>query len=194
MKKHLRETFVKLLEERDASTITMTNLATAAQVNRSTIYRYYGSLSELLGDCIYCIACRADLNAPAVDDPHFLSKIYQGIVSSYTGIYENAKLFSLIDYWEGSSPNFAPHRVYLSERSALYYDEIVAVLHELKPDMGVDRTYLRAALSAISGSTIDCWRKGGFIESPKEMALVTVSLFQGLFIGLGIPVPDLCSF
>lgn len=49
-KKALKEALVELLQERELSTVTVTELCKAADVNRSTFYSHYETLTNVLDD------------------------------------------------------------------------------------------------------------------------------------------------
>ena len=47
-KKVIEETFLNLLEKKDISSITITEICTIADINRATFYRYYEDIYDLL--------------------------------------------------------------------------------------------------------------------------------------------------
>lgn len=49
-KKMIREAFIKMLNERPLSKITVKDIATACEINRNTFYYYYADVYELLSE------------------------------------------------------------------------------------------------------------------------------------------------
>jgi hypothetical protein len=177
-KKLIRETLLRLMDSLDFVKISMRLLAEETGVNRSTLYRYYGSTLDVLGDCIYHIAGRAEENIPSAEDPDFMNKIWYNVYDSYCDIRENARLFMLLNRFPEKHSATPRHVAILKEHGRNYYHGLVGELSKLKPKCSMDKTYLEVVLGNISGGIVDHWAAGGFTETPEELTDMTLELFN----------------
>lgn len=178
-KKIIRQSLVELLDVHGLDDITMGMLAEAADVNRSTIYRYYSSLFDVLGDCIYEIAGKADERIPsAATREDFMGQVRQTVENSYRGIRDNRGLYSFMERSPKTVFCKTEHVAVVEEHSASYYRGLVDGLLDLGVHLIVPRRCLEITLGRTSGAVVQYWIESGFRETPEEMADITVRLFE----------------
>lgn len=143
----------------------MAELAKRAGMNRSTIYRYYSSLYEVLGDCIYQYAGKADQNVPQASDPDFWEVVRDNYVNSARDIVAHGKLYNLLFRYPSEFPADSPHVMVLKRHSDDYYRLLVDQLLVRYPVCRVPRDYLEVSLARLSGGALEAWIEGGCVES-----------------------------
>ena len=71
----LKEALVRLLEEKPLEKITVYELCTKAEVNRTTFYKYYGSPYDLLDDIRADFLHELEVNLQEKENPYSLQNI-----------------------------------------------------------------------------------------------------------------------
>ncbi len=101
-KRLLKEALLELLENRALEKITVTDVCTTADVNRSTFYGYYQDIGQLLVEIEDDVLNQLPLspNSPiAYSDQRFLATLQ----SFFQYVYENEKLFRVLILQRDSS-------------------------------------------------------------------------------------------
>lgn len=83
MRKLIRETLLDLLDIRPLERISVIDIVEAAQISRSTFYRYYKDIYELFYDCALVYNAGLDRNEPLRGDGLFFAKLYENIRRSF---------------------------------------------------------------------------------------------------------------
>lgn len=180
-RKAIRNGLIELLEKRSINDITMAALAEAADVDRSTIYRYYSSMLDVLGDCLYEIAGTADRYIPTASNwEDFMQEIYEAVERSYQGISANRKLYALTQQQHRITFGSMEHVFRIESRSNAYYRGIVQGLQDMGLALTVSPRYLECVLSGASGSIVNYWIESGFSETAEEMAQRTITTFEAI--------------
>ena len=179
----IRAAFMGLLEHESLRDLTVRKVIDAADVGRSTFYRHYASLYEVLGDCIYQIAGTADKRIPEADSyQDFLSQTWTTMRDAYASIRDNMELFSFAIKGLRFSLNSMEHMRILEDHSHVYYEGMVNCLEKLPPCL------LERTLAQLSSSMIAYWIENGFAEPPERIADLTVEAFDALINVNPIPI------
>ena len=161
-KRLLRESLIRLLEQHHIYEITVSQLCTAAQINRSTFYKYYNNVREIyeeieneaLSACAECVA-----TVDSQDDETVIKRVEELLLH----IKENADLFRLL--LENSKDRAFSYK--------LVEDTVGAVTKMYKPVLGSKKKYAQyLSLFVVSGalSVMKKWLDTGMKESPRELA------------------------
>lgn len=177
-RKLIRQALLALLEDHGFESITLSMVAERAEVNRSTVYRYYESLMDILGDCIYEVSGMADEHVPPHGAPDFDDRLERVIACSYRDMRDHASLYLLIRRFPQDTPSGSPHVGVVEAHSRKFYRNLVDQLVALRPGIAGSHAYLETTLSGISGALAKNWIDGGFVEEPEELARVTMSFFS----------------
>lgn len=182
MRTRLRKAMTSLLKESDFEDITVEEVAQRADVHRSTVYRYYGSLDDMLGDCLCEHFGRVNRDLPDVDDPCFFEKAHEALIDSYREIKENPKLYACCTQARYTLSLDPVHLKRLKEQATLFS---VSVSKALVIKYGIERfpmEYFEQLLQSVGASLIRTWTKDGFRQSPEDMAKVTAAMYEGLAV------------
>lgn len=169
-KKAIRDALLSLLECHNFGEITVEMVASQANVNRSTIYRHYCSLLDVLGDCIYQIAGKADESVPTGAYPELMSQVRETTHEALLGIKENIKLYSLLGWYASGFPGAADHVRFVQTHSEMYYKGLVENLIKSRPNILEKPEILAKLLESISGAIISQWVASGFAELTETVA------------------------
>ena len=116
-KKAIRNSFVKLLAEKDIEKITIKEVADGADVDRKTVYNYYGGVYEVLGDLQSELATTIEKEIDAFD---FETRDIQDVFLVLTRIVkENMELYSLVMGINKNSVFITQLVEYLKEKIAI---------------------------------------------------------------------------
>ncbi|MET8000861.1 TetR/AcrR family transcriptional regulator [Nonomuraea glycinis] len=175
----LARALIELVEERDLSRISVSDVAEAAGVSRSAFYDHYRDVHELAED-----ACTAmidnlieSLPGPGLDSPDLAQEAISGLTAFFGSLTEHAGLYRALLGPEGSA-RVAGH---IRRRLAGVVRERLA-----HADAGVwpervphDVTAAFTA-GALIGVAVD-WIEGGCSRTPAEMAEVTWPLLNAQY-------------
>ena len=93
-KRAIRNSFVKLLAEKEIDKITIKEIADGADVDRKTVYNYYGGIYDVLGDLQSELATSLEKELDAFD---YENRDIQEVFSVLTKVVkENMELYSLV--------------------------------------------------------------------------------------------------
>ncbi|MGI5888378.1 MAG: TetR/AcrR family transcriptional regulator [Oscillospiraceae bacterium] len=150
IKESLGIALVQLLKEKELSRITVSELAEKAGVGRVSFYRNFGTKDNLLR---YVIGNITDgfIKNSGIDLKDPLSK------ESLTKLYSH-----LYDYREVTPLLIRDHRMDFVKDQ---FDRIL-----IDPDSSYREKYLSSFLSGALYNVYCAWAKGGFIETPEEIA------------------------
>lgn len=179
-KKLIKETFLKLLEECDFEAIAISDIAAAAGLHRSTVYRYYGSTLSLLGDCIADMFNLTKDRVPSGDDPNFWAVLERNSIWSHRQIKENRELYLLTKRRDNMLPTEPEHVTLLAQLSTNYFDKIVEEYERCQGPLSVEGAYLSRALRSMCFSVTEQWVEGDMRESPEEIAALMTKLVRSL--------------
>ena len=182
MEAHIRETFLRMLETKDAESISVSELAKEAGINRSTFYRHYDSIFAVLGDCIAINAGNADKKIPAPDDPAFMEKVRIVLEESFRDIANHPDLYQMSGRYK-SKVGVSRHVAILQERANAFYEGLMPGLEVRYPGIAAVKAYVPVMLSRLSGGVTGTWVAGGMKESPEEIAAMEYRAFLGLLEG-----------
>ena len=178
----IRESFLRLLKTRDVESITVSELAREAGINRSTFYRHYDSIFAVLGDCIALNAGNADKKVPDPDDPEFMEKVRLVLEDSFRDIATHPELYGMAGRYQ-SKVGVARHVAILQERANAFYEGLMPGLEARYPGLSAARKYIPSVLAHVSGGITDLWVMSGMKESPEEMSRMELRIFCGLLEG-----------
>ena len=156
-KKVITETFLDLLEKKDISSITVTEICKGADINRGTFYRYYQDQYDLLRDIennfIETVknTYKVD-NLPKDTVPSFSKSMLELILS-------NKKLIQILF-------NTDHNAYFLTQLLEIAYDNCLTFLLERIPDVN-ERDLGYALVFSFNGAlgVINYWIKNDFQDS-----------------------------
>ncbi|MBQ9953883.1 MAG: TetR/AcrR family transcriptional regulator [Eggerthellaceae bacterium] len=189
----IRDAMIELLDDGvDFSDVTIDMVAERADVHRSTVYRHFGSLEEILGDCLCEHFGRVNRNLPPIDDPGFFECAERALAESHREIMRNPVLYSYSRLERRGLTLDPAHLRLLVEQSNLFASATTRAFarkHGVEPE-SVD---FLVTMQSITGSAIiDAWIEGGFQQSPEELARVSMEFFESLAVAAA-KLPLSCS-
>ncbi|MER5327186.1 TetR/AcrR family transcriptional regulator [Streptosporangium roseum] len=167
---------MKLIEERDLSRISVSDVAEGAGVSRSAFYDHYRDVHELAEDA--CTAMIDDLieslPGPALDSPDLAQEAIESLTAFFGSLAEHTGLYRALLGSEGSA-RVAGH---IRRR-------IAAVVHERLahadasgwPERVPHDVTASFTAGALIGVAVD-WLEGGCSRTSAEMAEVTWPLLN----------------
>lgn len=166
----IEDALLRLMKREAFKDITVTQICQEAQVARQTFYRYYRSSAEVLEQHIFDLWKRhQEAHSPFSDDlAEVLLTMYQNLPLSRELLETLGKnnLFYLEEQ---------------AEREVYMLQSADAPLRRLLSSELYDRYFV-----AFIASTINCvlrlWTEGGFKESPRELADLTLIFFAGTVV------------
>lgn len=177
------QAFLRLLEQKDFSYITVKELCQAAGVNRSTFYLHYETMADLLNECAEHIN-RHFLSYMEQDVTRFVSKLHDCPLEE---LYLVTPTY-LTPYLRYIQENQRLFRTALEHRVTLRLEDSYAGLsrHVLTPILerfGVpeqDRGYLLAFHLNGLMAIIDQWLKGGCTDPIEHVVAVIQQCVRSL--------------
>ena len=170
----IRSAFLKLLAQKGFPKLTVKDIIQEAQINRSTFYAHYTDKYDLLN----CVEQELldNLNTAELSDGLIKSDGSQTILESVLSsrarlLKDNGQLFALL-MSENGDPAFADklgesiYRIWTSS--------------DLRRRFVLPDNYAMAALIGILSGILNEWVRGGFKETPDELASIVVSLIAPL--------------
>lgn len=182
----LARALIELVEERDLSRISVSDVAERAEVSRTAFYDHYRNVHELAED-----ACTAmidsliqSLPAPDLDAPDLTQEVIMSLQAFFASLAQHAGLYRSLLGPEGSAP-VADHirrrstaAIHHHVRHAFgggdltrYVDSSLDVPHD------VPAAFTAGALLGVAND----WLQRGCPRSPAEMAALTWPLFSALY-------------
>ena len=170
----IRSAFLKLLAQKGFPKLTVKDIIQEAQINRSTFYAHYTDKYDLLN----CVEQELldNLNTAELSDGLIKSDGSQTILESVLSsrarlLKDNGQLFALL-MSENGDPAFADK---LGESIYRIWTSSDLRGRFVQPD-----NYAMAALIGILSGILNEWVRGGFKETPDELASIVVSLIAPL--------------
>jgi AcrR family transcriptional regulator len=175
----LARALIELVEERDLSRISVSDVAERAGVSRSAFYDHYRDVHELAED-----ACTAmidhlieSLPGPGLDSADLAQEATEALAAFFGSLAEHAGLYRALLGTEGSA-RVAGH---IRRR-------IAGVVHERLahadaggwPERVPHDVTAAFTAGALIGVAVD-WIEGGFSRTPAEMAEVTWPLLNAQY-------------
>ena len=161
-KRVIKETFLNLLEKKDISNITVTEICEIADINRGTFYRYYMDVYDLLKNIEQEFIDEIK-NSPSIErmQDHSISSFTKGILS----IFENNKKIVRILF------NTDNNVYFLNEVLEVAYEKCMGRWEEEQPEMKGPELE-NAVVFIFNGAlgVINYWIKNDFNMSSDEVA------------------------
>ncbi|GAE25357.1 transcriptional regulator [Halalkalibacter wakoensis JCM 9140] len=164
----LQESFIKLMQEKPLTKITIKEVCELADINRSTFYSHYKDLYDLLNQIEDGII--EDLNQTLSSFNHTKNEeaiqMTETLLEYLVKNHESSQtLFS-----ENGNPEFQQKVMMLA------HQHLLNVLNADKQNLPINAEYL--SLYIVNGSihVIQHWLKNGVKESPKEIAELIITL------------------
>lgn len=165
-KRLLQEALLELMRGQELADITVTNIVTHADYNRSTFYRHYNHKEQLADDIItdQLTQLMNVFKNPYKNGKYiYLHNLSPDDIQIFNHIYEHRTFYSLW-YKFTKLPGFKD--VFLDSLIRLFKDDIALV----SPDTDLDdRLYTSFYANGILGIIID-WIESGLEKSPAYMA------------------------
>ena len=161
-RRRIETALVRLLQDRELEKITVKEICTAAEVNRTTFYANYLDVYDLADKLREKL--EADFSAQFAANAQHAYTGTDGALRMFTHIYENQlfyKTYFKLGYDEA-------HQVMIYDASRAESD-----FHGEHIDYHIE--FFRAGLNAI----IKKWMAMGCKESPEEMAAIIKAEYQG---------------
>ncbi|MCD7891507.1 MAG: TetR/AcrR family transcriptional regulator C-terminal domain-containing protein [Ruminococcus sp.] len=169
-KRLLKEALLKLLNYKDISKISITELCREAGINRSTFYRYYNVPQDLLVDIekelIENVQNVAPIPVKAEDILPYLEKLF-------TYIYDNAKISKII-IRSNSEVNFV-HMIDVCNTAFLKAN---ASAMDNFPFDKIDKKLLSVFLGSGGYYLVRAWLIDDIPKTPKEIAQLIYELLK----------------
>ncbi len=161
-KKVIKDTFLNLLEKKDISNITVTEICETADINRGTFYRYYMDVYDLLKNIEQEFIDEIK-NSPSIEkmEDHSIYSFTKGILS----IFENNKKLVKILFSTDNNVYF------LNEVLDVAYEKCIGRWEQLQPD--IDSSELENAVVFIFNGAlgvINYWIKNNFSPASDDIA------------------------
>lgn len=176
------DAMIELLNECDFGDLTMDMVAARADVHRSTVYRHFGSLEEILGECLCEHFGRVNRNLPPIEDPAFFECAERALAESHRAIIRNPVLYSYSRLERRGLSLDPAHLRALVEQSNLFASATTRAFarkHGVEPES----VALLATMQGVTGSAIiDFWIDGGFKQTPEELARISMNFFESLAV------------
>lgn len=116
-KRAIRNAFVNLLSEKDFSEITVTDIVSAAQVNRKTFYNHYASTYELLNEVENEILQRMSASLTKISEDELLAHPEIIIDHINSIINSDPELFTPLLHMQTNTALFKKLSAYLKEQT-----------------------------------------------------------------------------
>ena len=161
-KKVIKDTFLNLLEKKDISSITVTEICEIADINRGTFYRYYMDVYDLLKN-IEQEFIEEIKNSPSIErmEEHSIYSFTKGILS----IFENNKKLVRILF------NTDRNVYFLNEVLEVAYDKCIGRWEEEQPEIaGTELEHAVVFIFNGALGVINYWIKNDFNLSSDEIA------------------------
>ena len=161
-KKVIKETFLNLLEKKDISNITVTEICEASDINRGTFYRYYMDVYDLLKNIEQEFIDEIK-NSPSIEKmhDHSIYSFTKGILS----IFENNKKLVRILFSTDRNVYF------LNDVLDVAYDKCIGRWEQEQPDINGEELE-NAVVFIFNGAlgVINYWIKNDFSPSSDSIA------------------------
>ncbi len=161
-KKVIKDTFLNLLEKKDISSITVTEICEIADINRGTFYRYYMDVYDLLKNIEQEFIDEIK-NSPSIENihDHSIYSFTKGILS----IFENNKKLVKILF------NTDNNIYFLNEVLDVAYDKCMTRWEQEQPDINEEELD-NAVVFIFNGAlgVINYWIKNDFSISSDDIA------------------------
>lgn len=182
MRKMIIDALADLLAERDFADITVAMVAERADVHRSTVYRHFGSLEDILGECLCAHFGRVNHNLPPIDDPTFFECAERAFAESYREVKRCPVLYSYSRLERRGLTLDPAHLRALREESSRFAGmttRAFARKHGVEP-ASVEHL---VTMQEVTGSAIiDAWIASGFDRSPEDLARSSMAFFETLAV------------
>jgi len=162
----IRDSFIRLLQEKPINKITVKEICELADINRSTFYKYYLDpydwLEQAKKECLETSQKVID-EIDSTDLEVLLTELFETIKSNFD-------MFSVI---------FANHGNLLQEIFALYLEKAESRLKDtiLQNPEGKNKWECYFRIYGCNG-IICCWIKDGMEQTPEELASYITSLIK----------------
>ena len=161
-KKVIKDTLLSLLEKKDISNITVTEICEISDINRGTFYRYYMDVYDLLKN-IEQEFINEIKSSPSIEniEDHSIYSFTKGILS----IFEHNKKLVRILFSTDNNVYF------LNEVLDVAYDKCMSRWEELQPDINQDELE-NAVVFIFNGAlgVINYWIKNDFKVPSDDVA------------------------
>lgn len=179
-RKAICNALIELLAEYDFFDVTMGMVADRAEMHRSTVYRHFGSLEEILGECLREYFGRVNRNLPPIDDPSFFECAERALAESYREVKRSPLLYSYSALERRGLTLDPAHLRALREESSLFANATTRAFIR-KHGIEVTSVDVLVAMQEHTGSTIiDFWIENGFKQTPEELARTSMRFFETL--------------
>ncbi|BCF81277.1 TetR family transcriptional regulator [Rhodococcus qingshengii] len=178
-RERLLQEAVRLFDSRGYHDVSIEEIAAAAGLNASGMYRYFPSKAELLGAVFYRAADRLDLATAAVFDS---ATSHEQVLRSLSAMYVELSFaqHELMSVYFSEMNNLLPsHRSDLKNRQKLYVVEWARVLGEIRPELSAveAKFVVHAALNLVP----DVGRMMKFDAAAENAARLQVFMSAVLF-------------
>jgi AcrR family transcriptional regulator len=89
----IRQAFLRLLDSKEVERITIQEIAISANINRSTVYRYYQDIYDILHDCLVVYCGAQGRVVPRPDEPDYFCKLKGNIRLGAEKVKEHQRLY-----------------------------------------------------------------------------------------------------
>jgi AcrR family transcriptional regulator len=168
-KNSVKTAFMELMFEKDINSITISDIAGKAQINRSTFYLHYKDVYAVLTDIENDVSTKISYCFEQFDANH----VYESICNLFNNLtntldeMQTVKKFIL----------YSSHsKVILEQLKAMFVDK--AMVAFMNTNVDVDREKLYYGLSFIASGIIDAYLEWSYKES-KNITLAELSQYIG---------------
>ena len=168
-KRLMKDALLELLEDRDLSGISVTAICEAADVHRSTFYKYYTEPSDLLRDIELDILGQIPA-PPAILDRQGEESLLRATTAFFDYVKENERVFRVL-FSESVNAGFSSRMVDL-----LCSQHIIGIENENEQSS----RYLRLYIANGTVGMLREWIASGFSVSSQEIAKMMYFLSRKL--------------
>ena len=160
----IEECFLKLLEEKPVSKITVTELCRMAEINRATFYKHYLDIPDLM--------------------EKMETRIFEGIHSLFYECDDLYKTFlQMVRYVRKDIRKYAVlgsengDREFYSKVCGSFFDSAFPLTRSDNPELReIQHEFLHAYITFGTTGIMQTWIKNGMVQPPEEVARLITSL------------------
>lgn len=169
----LEDSFIKLLEKKDISQITITEICENADINRATFYAHYSDQNDLLKKIEYKLLDNINAHLAKLDQKN--NKVSAVLIAEkiFEYIQENARLCRLLLSERGDF-------TFQKQIMTLVYDKIITEITDNNKITKEDAEYVYSFTITGCVGFVQKWLDDDMKKSPRYMAETVIKLTLGL--------------
>lgn len=177
-KESLKKSLIELMKHKPVNNITVKELVSKADLNRSTFYNYYSDIPDMLkkleeeiyNEFLYTV----ELHIGKYEDINDISKEAKGFIEDMCDVIKNNYDFCKSIFSQNGDINF------LFKLEELVENHLKDHIKETYNGDINDLIYVYSFFKSGYIGILKTWMKGGCVESSQEIANLTFNLLKGI--------------